>query len=1135
MQQNITTKNQFRILKGGKISLIVSAILITTTLLNAAPSGGVVTSGNASISQSGNVTNIHQSTQKASINWQKFSIAKHESVNFKQANSSSITLNRVIGNERSVINGALNANGQVWILNSNGVLFGKNAKINTSGFLATTAKLSDTDFQNGNYTFKNTTNNSIINQGTIEVVNNGSVILASNEVKNFGTIKAVKGKIHLVGSDSYSLNLNGNSLVNLKVEKGVLDALVENSGTILADGGEIYLTTNAVDELLKGVVNNTGIIEANSLDNLKGHVELFAHGGTAKIAGTISSKDGFVETSGKEFIIDKNSIIQAKTWLIDPTNLIVDDATAYETALNLGADTIIQTDNATGSDEGNIYVNDTITWNTAAKLTLDAYNDIFINKTITASHANGQVALYYGQGAVNAGNTSQYHIKAKVNLQAGDNFFTKLGSNGVETTWTVITDLGNEGSNTGTDLQGMQGDLTKNYVLGADIDASSTASWNSNKGWKAIGNTTNRFTGHFDGLGHVIDGLTIDRATKDYQGLFGIIDIGSIQNIGLTNVDITGKDLVGGLVGGSIGTIQNSYATGTVSGNHHVGGLVGWNELTIQNSYAIATVSGNNHVGGLVGWNQGATIQNSYATGTVSGNSHVGGLLGTNHNGSGTITASYYDNETNTGAMSDSASYGKTKAEIISLAKANWDKEFWIADGIDVTGYSTDTFTLPELQISYTPTTSAILFNAGFGTESNPYTITNWNHLQNINNSNILTQNYYFYLVNDLLTTTEGYTTQVKNGASLANGGKGWKAIGDNSNKFVGHFDGTSHTIDGLTINRATEDSQGLFGIIDSGSTIKNIGLTNIDITGRSFVGGLAGDSRGTIQSSYATGDVSGNTDVGGLVGVNRETIQNSYAIGTVSGNLSAGGLVGSNYRTIENSYATGTVSGNNNLGGLVGNDSGTITASYYDNETNTGAMNDSASYGKTKTELASLAKDNWDIEEDNTVERDKLFLAWQESGKGYTKTWVVGTKGISTPDPTPTPTPDSVPTPTPTPDPTPTPTPDSVPTPTPDSTNQETPNLENIITSILNQTITKKDLAGRKISILQEENEISNKNIGVIPNVKLNKPVTLSEVKTEQTSQLRVLVENSSISIVNNGLNLPIGIEQIFYVEGEK
>ena len=390
--------SRFRILKGGKISLVVSAMVASTTLSFASPTGGTVTSGNANISQNGNVTNINQASNKASINWNTFNIAKNEVVNFNQPNVNSITLNRVIGNESSVINGALNANGQVWILNSNGILFGKNASINTAGILATTAELSDKDFNAGNYNFKNNSSNSVVNLGTIDVSNNGSVILAASEVRNSGTIKAVKGKVHLTAASEYTVNLNGNSLVNLIVSKGVLDAMVENSGTIIADGGEVYLTTNAVNELLKGVVNNTGIIEANSLDGLMGNVELFAHGGEVQVGGTIEAEDGFVETSGKDFTILKDATVKTSEWLIDPVNVTIDSdlastiVTALDTAdvtietTNSGSSTVDTSGKESGSD-GNIYVNHNIITNNLGgsdrTLTLDSDNDIIFDDGIT--------------------------------------------------------------------------------------------------------------------------------------------------------------------------------------------------------------------------------------------------------------------------------------------------------------------------------------------------------------------------------------------------------------------------------------------------------------------------------------------------------------------------------------------------------------------------------------------------------------------------------------------------------------------------------------------------------------------------------------------------------------------------------
>ena len=115
-----------------------------------------------------NTTNINQSSNKAIINWQDFSIKSNETVNFNQPNSNSITLNRVIGNEKSIIDGALNANGQVWLINSNGVLFGKNAKVNTAGIVASTKDISNEDFNNGNYNFKGNSTASIVNEGEIK-------------------------------------------------------------------------------------------------------------------------------------------------------------------------------------------------------------------------------------------------------------------------------------------------------------------------------------------------------------------------------------------------------------------------------------------------------------------------------------------------------------------------------------------------------------------------------------------------------------------------------------------------------------------------------------------------------------------------------------------------------------------------------------------------------------------------------------------------------------------------------------------------------------------------------------------------------------------------------------------------------
>ncbi|RXK03913.1 hypothetical protein CRV02_01600 [Arcobacter sp. CECT 8989] len=468
--------SRFRILKGGKISLIITSLLSSTTLTFAAPSGGVVTSGSATINQNGTVTNINQTSNKATINWQDFSIGKNETVNFNQPNSSSITLNRVVGNEKSIINGALNANGQVWILNSNGVLFGKNASINTSGLLATTAELSDKDFNAGNYNFKNATANSIINQGTIQIANNGSVILASNEVSNEGTIKAIKGSVHLVGADSYSINLNGNSLVNLRVDKGALDSMVSNSGTIIANGGEIFLTTNAVDELLKGVVNNTGIIEANSIDDITGHIEIFAHGGEALVDGIINAEGGFIETSGKKINFSDTLALNAGiggTWLIDPNNIkIVSDASAeanvdssgapiysslddttvlrastIETQLNNGTSVIVETaESGTNSEAGDIFLTTSINKSSGAdaNLTLKAHRNIVFADDYSTPTSFGSITSTSGKLNVVLWSDSDGNSNGSIWLPEGSSITSNgghiwMGGGAGSTTWNGLT------------------------------------------------------------------------------------------------------------------------------------------------------------------------------------------------------------------------------------------------------------------------------------------------------------------------------------------------------------------------------------------------------------------------------------------------------------------------------------------------------------------------------------------------------------------------------------------------------------------------------------------------------------------------------------------------------------------------
>jgi len=189
------------------------------------------------------------------------------------------------------------------------------------------------------------------------------------------------------------------------------------------------------------------------------------------------------------------------------------------------------------------------------------------------------------------------------------------------------------------ELQAMQDDLAGNYKLANAIDCTyctqdpAGALYNGGLGFKPVGDGDNKFTGIFDGNGHTITGLKINRLFGEV-GLFGSINNSEIKNVGMINIDVGNSEITGGLIGCGYGsTVTNCYSTGSVSGERHTGGLIGclYNGSTITNCYSTVAVNGGDftYIGGLIGNCQtGATITNCYSTGSVSGGELVGGLIG---------------------------------------------------------------------------------------------------------------------------------------------------------------------------------------------------------------------------------------------------------------------------------------------------------------------------------------------------------------------------------------------------------------------------------------------------------------------------------------------------------------------------
>ncbi|TAK75346.1 MAG: filamentous hemagglutinin N-terminal domain-containing protein [Aquabacterium sp.] len=405
----------------------------------ALPTGGQVSAGSAAISSSGNTLNVIQGSQRAAINWQSFNIGSAGTVNFVQPNAQAIVLNRVVGNERSVIDGTLNANGQVWLLNAAGFLINRGASINAGGLVVTPLDISDADFMAGRSSFENHgAAGRVINFGSLNAP--GSyVALLGPQVVNEGLVTARLGTAVLAAGDKVTLNFNGDSLVSATVDRGALGALVANRQAIIADGGLVLLTAKGVDDVMAGVVNNSGEVRAQTVAERQGRIYLL--GGMehdrVELAGRLDAgapaggRGGFVETSAAHVSIADGAQVdtlsaggQHGNWLIDPYDFTIaasgGDITgaALGTALASGNVTIAAASGSvscTGascgagnaSGNGDIFVNDSIakTAGGDTTLTLKADRSITLaaNQSISSTSGKLNVLFSANNSGANAG------------------------------------------------------------------------------------------------------------------------------------------------------------------------------------------------------------------------------------------------------------------------------------------------------------------------------------------------------------------------------------------------------------------------------------------------------------------------------------------------------------------------------------------------------------------------------------------------------------------------------------------------------------------------------------------------------------------------------------------------------------
>ncbi len=233
---------------------------------------------------------VNQTSQNVALNWQSFNIGQGETVRFVQPNSSAVALNRVLGADPSSILGNLSANGKVFLVNPNGILFGQGAPVNVGGLVASTLNISDSDFMAGNYKFTGAATAASSTRAASSA-DGGYVALLGANVSNQGVIAARLGTVALAAGNAITLDVAGDGLLNVAVNQGAVNALVQNGGLIQADGGQVLLSAQGAGQLLQTAVNNTGVIQAQTLENHNGTIKLLGdmQSGTVNVAGTLDA------------------------------------------------------------------------------------------------------------------------------------------------------------------------------------------------------------------------------------------------------------------------------------------------------------------------------------------------------------------------------------------------------------------------------------------------------------------------------------------------------------------------------------------------------------------------------------------------------------------------------------------------------------------------------------------------------------------------------------------------------------------------------------------------------------------------------------------------------------------------------
>ncbi|MBQ0731768.1 MAG: filamentous hemagglutinin N-terminal domain-containing protein, partial [Oleispira antarctica] len=315
---------------------LFTSILLANALLGASsyagPQGGNITHGSGSIGTQGNTTSILQNSNQLMIDWNSFNVNSNETVNFHQPGASSVALNNILQYDASRINGQINANGQVILINPRGLIFGSGAEINTAGLIVSSLSIAKKSFLNGEFAFKDLDDSQgvIINNGAIHASSGGITLLGESVINN-GIIQAELGYINLAAGKQAFLSFDEQGFLGVKIDQDVinnelgLEQAIENNGELSA-GGRVAISAKVTSGLFDRAINNTGMIRATGFNlptaDESPSISLNSNGdinnsGTLDVSNhqTVSNNNTPVQTNGGQVVIEGKQIIH--TGIID--------------------------------------------------------------------------------------------------------------------------------------------------------------------------------------------------------------------------------------------------------------------------------------------------------------------------------------------------------------------------------------------------------------------------------------------------------------------------------------------------------------------------------------------------------------------------------------------------------------------------------------------------------------------------------------------------------------------------------------------------------------------------------------------------------------------------------------------------